>query len=183
MNNSNKPADRVFLTSEFERLSASLDQARADVALLRRLKDAEKDAARIAGELAAVQDALVTANVDALSAARDAEFGNLRNLSIIATFGDKRAPSAISASYAITYERLTYDNAAHKSLWKSNSINGFSAVPMDVMRYLILAKPDAIPLAIMNLAPGGDAEEAFDAYFAAMRRGYMTTVAATPTLN
>jgi hypothetical protein len=52
-----------------------------------------------------------------------------------------------------------------------------------VMRYLILAKSDAIPAVIMNLAPGGDAEEAFDAYFVAMRRGYMTTPVASPTLN
>jgi hypothetical protein len=175
MNTATKPADRVFLTSEVERLSASLDQARADVALLRRLKDAEKDATRIAGELATAQDALVTATVDAVTTRRDAEFANLRNLSVAVSFGDKRTPSAISASYAITYERLTYDNSAHRNEWKSNTINGFSAVPMDVMRYLLLARPDAIPAAIMALAPGGDAEEAFDAYFVAMRRGYMTT--------
>jgi hypothetical protein len=178
MNNSTKPADRVFLTDEVQRLSAALDQARADVALLRRLKDAEKDATRIAGELVAAQEALVIANVDALTAARDAEFANIRSISV-AVIPRKDSPiTAIGVNYAITYERLTYDTAAHKSLWRSNTINGFSAVPMDVMRYLILAKPEAIPLAIMNLAPGGSAEDAFDAYFVAMRRGYMTAVAA-----
>jgi hypothetical protein len=97
--------------------------------LLRRLKDAEKDATRIAGELVVAQDALVNANVDALTAAREAEFANFRSISV-AVIPRKDCPiTAIGAGYAITYERLTYDNATHRNLWRSNTINGFSAVP------------------------------------------------------
>lgn len=182
MNNSTTPADRVYLTTEVERLSAALDNARADVALLLRLKNAEQDAKRIAGELAVAQDALMNANVDALTAIRDAEFANLRSISVATTYPSGSMPSAISARYAVTYERLTYDNQSRQNVWKLHTVNGFSGLPSEVMRYLMMARPDAIPAIIIALAPG-DAEAAMDAYFLAMRRGYMTTPIAPVTLN
>lgn len=182
MNNSNQPADRVFLTTEVERLSAALDDARADVALLLRLKNAEKDAARIAGELAVAQDALVNANVDALTAIRAAEFGNLRSLSVEALANEGGNSSALGYSYIIRYERLTYDNRSNANHWKVHSVNGFRALEPDVFRYLMLANPHTIPASIMALAPG-DADAAMKAYFIALQRGYTTTPAATVTLN
>ena len=182
MNTATMPADRVFLTTEVERLSAALDDARADVALLLRLKNAEKDAARIAGELDAAQRALVNANVDALSAMRDVEFANLRSLSVAAVANGGGNGSALGYTYVIRYERLTYDNRSNSNHWKVNSVTGFAALEPDVFRYMMLANPQAIPAAIMALAPG-DADAAMKAYFVAMQRGYTSPPAATITLN
>jgi hypothetical protein len=182
MNNSNQPADRVYLTNEVERLSAALDDARADVALLLRLKNAEKDAARIAGDLSAAQNALANAIADAVTASRDVEFANLRGLSVEAVPNEGGNSSALGYSYVIRYERLTHDNRSNSNHWKVNSVTGFQALEADVFRYLMLANPHTIPASIMALAPG-DADKAMKAYFVAKQRGYISTPAATVTIN
>lgn len=173
------PANVAFLTDAVERLSLSLDQARADVAWLRRLKDAEKDAVRISAELEAAQAELAAATAEAILKAREAEFANLRHLSVTVVPSDKSPGSIIAATYKISFEQLAYDPSEKRSTWQPRTVNGFSALGHDVYRYLMLAKPDAIPPCILALAPDGDPDEAMQAYFVAMQRGYTST----PTLN
>lgn len=172
MKNEPKPADRVFLTSEVERLSTALDQARADVALLRRLTNAEADAERLAKELSKAQDDLSDAHADAILKERKAEFANLRSIAVRVTSPSGRELTALSANYTITYERLIYDGRS--SDWQPQSVNGLTALSSDVRRYLVLENPNAIPAIILDLAPG-DPAAALQAYFIAFQRGYMST--------
>ena len=176
MNDSTKPADRVFLTSEVERLGIALDNARADVALLRRLKDAEKHAVLIAGELTKAQDKLSEAVANEVTANRQGEFAHLRNLSVTALPSDGRALCALSARYMISFERLSYDTKVRLSIWTPVTINGFNALTSDVMRYLVLHKATVIPAIIMALAPDRP-KDAMNAYMIALQRGYMSTPA------
>ena len=173
MKKSIKPADRVILTAEVERLSAELAQAQADVALLQRLKDAQANASRLADELAAAQDALANRLADDAGAERDARYKQFGAISVTVIPDAKRSPNALSASYSIRYDRVTYDHALKRSVMATHETLGFAGLAPDVMDYLVNAKPDAIPAIIMDLAPG-DPAGALGAYFVAMRRGYLS---------
>ena len=177
MTNKTTPADRAALTATVEALAAELQLAQADVAMLRRLKDAERNAARIAETLTAAQDSLTVANADAALAARDDAFANFGDISIMSLAPANGKASVISTGFRITYQRMTYDMNTRQSTMQDHVVSGFHALPSDVFAYLMQVKPHAIPASIMALAPD-DPCAAMDAYFMALRRGYLTTLAA-----
>ena len=174
MNDPLKPADRAFLANEVDRLSAALNQAYDDAELWRRLKDAEKRAPLIGLELARAQERLCAASADEIIAKREAEFAHIRGISVTVVGPPPPGSlSALSARYIINYERVIYDPTFRRSDWAPVSINGFNALASEVLRYLVLCKPSAIPAIIMEMAPDNP-EAAMKAYFIALQRGYMT---------
>lgn len=177
MTDTNMPKDRVTLTAKVRLLIEQLDEARADVALLRRLKDAEKNAARLSAELDATQEALAVANTNQAIASRKALFANFGKLSIVAVPVD-RSTSPLAARYTITCERLTYDSTTRESTMQPVSYSDFDCLPHDVFAYLVEVKADAIPASILSLAADGDPATALQEYLRGKKRGYLTIPAA-----
>lgn len=163
--------DRAALVAAVERLGAELEQAKADVALLQRLKGAEADAKRLTTELRAAQDDLATAMADATKARYEAEFAKFRDITITEEEGKGIGP--LHTTYTTTVTAVSFDGATHEG---EQTYVGFIGLPSDAMRYLIEKHPERIPASIMAL--GCDPYEAFDTYFAGMRRGYLITPAA-----
>jgi len=159
--------DRAALVSAVERLGADLEQAKADVALLQRLKDAEANAKRLAGELRAAQDELSTAIAEATEAKREAEFAKFKDITVTEEQGN--GSSVLHSSFTIVVTALSFDGATHE---EQRTYIGFGQLPGDALSYLIEKRPDRIPASITALSPN-DPYEAFDTYFAGLRRGYL----------
>lgn len=173
MTETNKPADPRYLTTEVERITAELRDANADVAFLKRLKEADKAASRLAVELALAQSNLQDAIAAEGLALREAEFANFRNITVTVTPGSLNPTSLIAARYTINYERLTYDHTYRINTWKHVTVGSFGALEPDAMRYLVIGNPAAIPASILELAPENP-EAALSRFMLALRRGYTT---------
>jgi hypothetical protein len=74
---------------------------------------------------------------------------------------------------SITYQQRTYDINTRRSDFAERIVNGFASLDDQAFTYLMDCKPEAVPSLITDLAPG-DLREAFNQYFMAMRRGYLT---------
>lgn len=162
------------LVGEIERLSAELAEANADVALLRRLKDAEARAATLSAALGKAQEQLAEANADAHEAARNARFAGFDDISVRDNTPEEHV---LRTAFTITVNRMAYDSDTRTSTLRPLTFSGFIALPGDAYAYLIERKPSAIPAKIMALAPG-DPAEAMRRYLLAMRRGYVEAAAA-----
>jgi len=150
---------------EIETLSAELRKVSEYIDILG--KPAADKAASINKALVAAKDRFATALADEQVEAR-----NLR----LSRFSDIRVEvkpnnSLIDMVFVIHYEQLTWDMSQRASVPKAHTCNGFSALPDDVWEYLLTVKPQAIPAAIMALAPGKP-QEAFSLYMQGKARGY-----------
>jgi len=161
------------LTGRITSITQDLSAAKADVALLQRLKDSETNAKRLTLELADTQDALATAIADEHDAKQKATFANIRNMAITssAPVGDTN-PGVLGMAYTVNYETLSYDYSSRQNLWRAVSAPGIRNLPARELAYLTEVRPDLIPQRIMDLAPGHPAE-AISRYIQAVRRGYM----------
>jgi hypothetical protein len=164
--------DRVALTATVERLGAELIQARQDVALMQRLKNAEADAKRLAVELRTAQEELVQVNTAEVQAHRAAAYASYKDITVSGGAADA---SVLDTTFVITVTSLTYNG--WETVPEILTYSGFRTLPREAVGYLLEVHPEQIPAKIKALAPG-DNYEAFDRYFTALRRGYLTTAAA-----
>ena len=164
-----KLATREELVDRIENLTAELAQARADVALLERLKNAEANATRCARELDAAQTALADAIADEVSAQRRATFSTIESIEIRDVAPEE---TVLRSAFSIRVTRKCFDSMAGTNVSKMSSFDGFGVLPPEVMEYLVREKPEVIPAKIAALVPG-DPEGAFEAYFTGRRRGYL----------
>lgn len=165
--------DRVALTATVERLGAELIQAAQDVALLQRLKNAEADAKRLAVELRAAQEELVLANTADVQAHRAAAYASFKDITVSSSGASDAG--ILDTAFVITVTGLTYNG--WETVPEVLTYSGFRTLPREAIGYLLEIHPEQIPAKIKALAPG-DNYEAFDRYFGALRRGYLTAAAA-----
>jgi hypothetical protein len=161
------------LMADVQSASAALEIAQADVALMQRLRTAEADAKRLTAELEIAQHALIEANTDAVLVARSAAFANFEDITV--TQDDRSGGHILHLGFNIEVTRKAWDGRTTGT--ETVSYNSFTALPRDVLAYLIEVHPDRIPAGIMALAPN-NAHDAFQEYFMGQRRGYMIGVAA-----
>ncbi len=84
----------------------------------------------------------------------------------------KPGDNLLDTVFTIHYTRNTWDIKLNESVPKEHECSGFSQLDDAAYDYLVTVKPEAIPAAIMNLAPG-NAQDAFGLYFMAKKRGYV----------
>ena len=168
----------LALMSDVEGLKARIANAVDDDATFKRLSQARANAAQLTKELASAQDALTAYAIAETRAEMDSMFSKFGDMAVTVTTEAGETANPIRSRYAITYEQRAYNTNTRRSDMVQRTTNGFAMLDTEAMAYLIERKPEAIPALIMDLAPGNP-EAAFDQYFMAMRRGYLTgTVAA-----
>jgi hypothetical protein len=155
------------LVAKIETLGAQLDTARADVALLRRLKAAETEEKRLAAELRAAQEALAEANAAAIQAQQDARFALFRDVKVIERV-PLEGPALTHMQYEITVTRIQYDG--RESVPTTQVFRDFRYLPDNTLDYLIEKHPDRVPASIRALDEN-DLWNAFDRYFVIKKRG------------
>lgn len=168
--NPNNTGDRAQLTADVERLAAELNQARADVVTLRRLKDAEADEKRLTVELRVAQEQLAERNAADVIAQRDAAYANYIDIGVeeeITLSGD----SIMHNIYRITVTQREWNGWENAP--KVIVFDSFRALPGEAFNYLLEKHPSRIPAKIMALNPL-DAWDAFSIYFSGLKRGYFT---------
>jgi cytochrome c5 len=151
--------------AKLERIAADLAEAHADLDLLERLKSAHDRVTRLTAEHEKVtkeRDKTLAAEAKAAEASRYADIGD-----VLVTCNTP-SEHVVRASFTITYTKMTWDG--RQSRLMEHARNGFSALPPDVLGYLMDKRPDRIPAKIMDLAPG-DPKAAFRRYFASLRLG------------
>ena len=84
----------------------------------------------------------------------------------------KPGDNLLDTTFTIYYTRSTWNMKLNESVPQEHSCTGFARLDDAAYEYLVTVKPDAIPAAIMALAPG-NAQEAFGVYFMAQKRGYI----------
>lgn len=159
----------LIATAELARITADLDAALEDVALLERLKSAADRVSRLTAE----KEKAIKARDKALSAeAKAAEENHFARISDVdVTEHPETVPeNVIRSSFTITYTRLTWDGWASRPA--QHSVTGFGILPPDVLEYLIERRPERIPPKIMALAPDNP-RDAFRRYFSSQRRGFI----------
>jgi hypothetical protein len=155
-------------TAKLERITAELIEARADVAMLERLKSANDRVARLTAE----QEKAIKARDKVLAAETKANderrFASISNVSV--TDGKTAAENVVRSTFTITYSKPAFDGRSTRV--REHTCEGFGPLPPEVLDYIIEKRPDLIPAKIMALAPDSP-RDAFRRYFVALRRGYV----------
>jgi hypothetical protein len=159
--------------AELAELSAEINQTREDAALLGRLQRAEGKLIQLLKKADALNTKLSKAVDTEGRQARDDEFAKFGGIIVTYTPLAHHEVHILSVRWDIRYKRLTWDMNTRQSVMLEHTVGDFDVLPEDVFRYLVLAKPEAIPSLITDLAPG-DLDEAFHRYFMAKRRGYIS---------
>lgn len=171
----------AIIATEIETLSADLLKVNAAIEAIGADllgPNALTKANDLSKALADAKERFATALADEETEARDRRLGQFSSISVTAV-APATAPNLISTAFHIEYERLSYDMDLKQSVPKKHKCNGFAALDDTAFEYLVTVKPEAIPAAIMALAPGNP-HAAFDAYFVGLRRGvFRTELAAT----
>jgi hypothetical protein len=155
--------------AELDRINTELKAALDDFALLERLKSATDRVKRLTAEQEKAikeRDKALAAEAKAAEASR---FADIREVTVT-EHPETVREHVLRANYTIKYVRLTWDGRT--SAPAQRSADGFSALPSDVMDYLIERRPERIPAKIMALAPDRP-RDAFNRYFASLRRGHV----------
>jgi hypothetical protein len=155
------------IAAELSSITTELEAARADMALLERLKSAADRVSRLSAEHDKATAALNAAKVREAKAKEDARFAGIEHLAI-----DDTSPDAnlVRSNFKISYARPTWDGRA--TVPRHHTASGFSLLDRDVLSYIIERCPERIPHKIMALAPDNP-RLAFDRYFVSLRRGYV----------
>ncbi|VVT21492.1 conserved hypothetical protein [Sphingomonas aurantiaca] len=90
----------------------------------------------------------------------------------------KLGNNLLDTTFIIHYTRNTWDMKLNESVPIEHECSGFAQLDDAAYEYLVTVKPQAIPAAIMELAPGNP-QDAFGAYFMAQKRGYIKGAAVT----
>ena len=88
----------------------------------------------------------------------------------------KPGNNLLDTTFIIHYTRNTWDMKLNESVPMEHECSGFAQLDDAAYEYLVMVKPQAIPNAIMELAPGNP-QDAFGLYFMAQKRGYVKSVA------
>ncbi len=172
------------MTLSYLELIEQLEAAKADAALLTRLKAAQSLVKTLEAALPealaaheAEQETQAKAEQAAAEAERiaalDAQFAGLSDL-IITEVPDAKSSSVLSTSFQIGWTRPVWNSDANATLPEPTAIWGFAALEPRVLAWIVTRHPDKIPASIMALAPG-NVEEALDSYFAGLRRGFLAS--------
>lgn len=162
------------LFDRIEQLTKDLAVAKADVALLNRLKEAEANLPRIADELEQAQKNLVTLLNDEQRDKRLASYAGIKTVTIT----DKTpGENVLGSTFAVTVIRNRFDHDIGANAEQQEDYVGFGIVPAEVLAYIVDKQPPILPAKILDLAPGNPAE-AFDRFMVSKRRGYVVGAAA-----
>ena len=149
-----QPVNVIALTNHISSMTAELAIAKADVALLQRLKDAEANVNRLEAAIATAQTEMATALADECEAKRQEAFARIRHMKVTANApSDDPQAGILSVKFAVTYEVIAYDSSTRQNLWRPASAANINCLPMEALAYLTEAEPGLIPAAIMALAP------------------------------
>ena len=88
----------------------------------------------------------------------------------------KPGNNLLDTTFIIHYTRNTWDMKLNDSVPMEHECSGFAQLDDAAYEYLVTVKPQAIPTAIMELAPGNP-QDAFGLYFMAQKRGYVKSAA------
>ena len=146
---------------DLEQISAELEKAQADVAMLERLKRLSIEY----GKASAARDKAIASEAKAIEAERFAGIGNVRVTQSANTIGENLLRSA----FTIAYTKPRWD--MYEMVQTPYSVDGFGPLPPEVLDYIILKRPSLIPSAISALNPDCPTD-AFRQYFLILRRGY-----------
>ncbi|GAB5350372.1 hypothetical protein [Qipengyuania sp. 483] len=156
------------MNTDLNRLSAELDQAKADFALLQRLQGAKERMETLANQCAEAREAESNRNAIAAREERETRYARISEISIT------EAPSnsgngLLHRLFRISWKAPQFDWRTNRSDPAKHSVVGFQAVPHDVLACIIEKHPELIPADIMALRPG-DADGAIQEFFAAKNR-------------
>jgi hypothetical protein len=158
----------LIAAADLARITAELDVAHEDVALLERLKSAQDRVNRLTTDQAKAtkeRDRALAAEAKAAKASRFAHISDVR----ITEYPETMREHVLRSSWTIHWTSPTWDGFA--SLPKQHSI-GLTACPPDVLDYLIEQHPERIPAKITALAPENP-REAFRLYSQGLKRGWL----------
>ncbi len=158
------------IANEIETYNAQLIKINALVELIG--KPAVLKADEVVKALNDAKDRFADALANQGEVEREERLKNFTDIRIVASPGN----NLMNTAFTIYYTRKTWDNDAKESLPKVHECAGFSALDEAAYEYLVTVKPQAIPTAIMELAPGNP-QDAFGLYFMAQKRGYLNGAA------
>lgn len=158
----------AVLAADIERITADLEQAHADIALLERLKSATGRVSRLTTELEKAKAARTKALTAEAKANDERRFASISNVSVSA--GDTENENVLRSTFTINYSRPAWDGRTTRV--REHSTVGFGALPPEVLDYIIEKRPELIPAKIIALAPDSP-RDAFRRYFVSMRRGFV----------
>jgi hypothetical protein len=159
---------KIELTERVERLSSELQQAQADLALLKRLQGAKAEVERLSHELRAAQEQLATSTASEIETRRRERLASFQRISVSESGAHD---GLLHCRFDIEVTRLQWDG--HESVPSTQVYHGFEGLPRDALEHLIEQHAELIPSSIAALAPGKP-WDAFSRYFVARRRGYFT---------
>jgi hypothetical protein len=166
------------MTTDIALIAAQLDEATQDAALWERLSKAGDRAKQLARDLEKAKAAKQKEADAQAKAAQDARFSRIRNITVRDTTSDTSAgENLLRRNFTISYTAPEFDMYTQTTYPREHTKPGFEQLPDEVYDCLIERHPDAIPAAIMALAPDSP-REALGAYLAARRRGHVTSKAA-----
>lgn len=152
------------IANEIETYNAQLIKINALVELIG--KPAVLKADEVVKALNDAKDRFADALANQGEVEREERLKNFTDIRVVASLGN----NLMNTAFTIYYTRKTWDNDAKESLPKVHECSGFSALDEAAYEYLVTMKPQAIPTAIMELAPGNP-QDAFGLYFMAQKRG------------
>ncbi|MEC3950836.1 hypothetical protein [Sphingobium sp. HWE2-09] len=155
----------VALAAEIEALRS--DHAKVTAAIPLVGKAATAKAQQLAKDIVAAEERYASTIADEILAERKARLAHFTDIEVLY---NPDFDNLLTVNFLIRYRRASWDYQTRMTAQKDFTCNGFTALPDDVYEYLTTVRPDAIPPAIMALAPD-NAHEAFDIYLSGLRRG------------
>lgn len=155
------------LAAELSAITADLEEARKDMALLERLKSAADRVTRLTAEQTKTVTARDAALVTEAKVKQEARFAGIEQVEVT---DNTPNDNVVRSSFTISYVRPTWDGRS--SVPRQHTVNGFALLVPEVLDYLIERCPERIPAKITALAPE-DIRLAFNRYFVSVRRGYV----------
>ena len=143
------------------------DHAKVTAAIPLVGKAATAKAQQLAKDIADAEERYASAMADEVLAERQARLANFTDIEVLYK---PDFDNLLTVNFLIRYRKASWDYQTRTTVQREFTCNGFTALPDDVYEYLTVIKPDAIPPAIMALAPD-DPHEAFDIYLSGLRRG------------
>lgn len=138
------------LVERVEELTAALQQAQEDAALLDRLSKAKAEIKRIAPELEAAQETIAEAMAAEVAERRASVYASFKDIRVVEK---NTGEGLLSRTFEITYVCDQWDG--RESAPVSHTIVGFRALPDAAWGYLLNVRPDQIPACILALSPEG----------------------------
>jgi hypothetical protein len=154
------------IATEIEALDAQLQKINALVDLIGQPAILKAD--EVAKALADAKERFADALANQGTVEREARLKDFSGIRVVT----KPGVHLLDTTFIIHYTRNTWDMKLNKSVPKEHECSGFSQLDDAAYEYLVTVKPQAIPAAIMELAPNNP-QAAFGVYFMALKRGYI----------